>query len=135
LSRVLFHPLIGGFLLSAILAAVMSTISSQLLVTSSSMTEDIYRTFLNKEASSKNMLIMSRASGLVVAAIAVLLSLNSCDSFLGLVGTAWAGFEASFVPLVILPLLWKGIKAMGGLVGMLVGGVVVLLWVYMPHDY
>lgn len=135
LSRVLFHPLIGGFLLSAILAAVMSTISSQLLVTSSSMTEDIYRTFLNKEASSKNMLIMSRVSVLVVAAIAVLLSLNPKESILGLVGNAWAGFGAAFGPLVILTLLWKRITAMGGLAGMLVGGVVVLLWVYMPHRY
>lgn len=135
LSRVLFHPLIGGFLLSAILAAVMSTISSQLLVTSSSMTEDIYRTFLNKEASSKNMLIMSRVSVLVVAAIAVLLSLNPKESILGLVGNAWAGFGAMFGPLVILTLLWKRSTAMGGLAGMLVGGVVVLLWVYMPHRY
>lgn len=135
LSRVLFHPLIGGFLLSAILAAVMSTISSQLLVTSSSMTEDIYRTFLNKEASPKNMLIMSRVSVLVVAAIAVLLSLNPKESILGLVGNAWAGFGAAFGPLVILTLLWKRITTKGGLAGMLVGGVVVLLWVYMPHDY
>src|SRR5690606_11658018 len=113
LSRVLFHPLIGGFLLSAILAAVMITISSQLLVTSSSMTEDIYRTFLIKEASSKNMLIMSRVSVLVVAAIAVLLSLNPKESILGLVGNAWAGFGAAFGPLVILTLLWKRITAMG----------------------
>ncbi|MBD1422288.1 sodium/proline symporter PutP [Sphingobacterium chuzhouense] len=135
LSRVLFHPLIGGFFLSAILAAVMSTISSQLLVTSSSMTEDIYRTFLNKQASPKSMLIMSRVSVLVVAVIAVLLSLNPKESILGLVGNAWAGFGAAFGPLIILSLLWKRITAMGGLAGMLVGGSVVLLWVYVPHDY
>ena len=54
---------------------------------------------------------------------------------MGLVGNAWAGFGAAFGPLVILTLLWKRITAMGGLAGMLVGGVVVLLWVYMPHDY
>src|SRR5690606_874732 len=135
LSRVLFHPLIGGFFLSAILAAVMSTISSQLLVTSSSMTEDIYRTFFNKQASPKNMLIMSRVSVLVVATIAVLLSLNPKESILGLVGNAWAGFGAAFGPLIILSLLWKRITAMGGLAGMLLGGTVVLLWVYVPHAY
>lgn len=135
MSRVLFHPLIGGFLLSAILAAVMSTISSQLLVTSSSMTEDIYKTFFNKQASAKNMLLMSRLSVLIVAIIALLLSLNPKDSILNLVGNAWAGFGAAFGPLILLSLLWKRTTAMAGLLGMLVGGAVVLLWVYIPHDY
>ena len=135
LSRVLFHPLIGGFLLSAILAAVMSTISSQLLVTSSSMTEDIYKAFFNKKASAKNMLVMSRLSVLIVAVIALLLSLNPKDSILNLVGNAWAGFGAAFGPLIILSLLWKRTTALGGLLGMLVGGIVVLLWVYVPHNY
>jgi len=135
LSRVLFHPLIGGFLLSAILAAVMSTISSQLLVTSSSMTEDIYKTFINKNATPKSMLIMSRISVLIVAIIALLLSLNPKNSILNLVGNAWAGFGAAFGPLIILSLLWKRTTAMGGLAGMLVGGAVVLAWVYVPHNY
>lgn len=135
MSRALFHPLIGGFLLSAILAAVMSTISSQLLVTSSSMTEDIYKTFFNKHATAKNMLIMSRVSVLVVAVIAFVLALNPQESILGLVGNAWAGFGAAFGPLIILSLLWKRITAAGGLAGMLVGAVTVLLWVYLPHDY
>jgi len=135
LSKALFHPLIGGFLLSAILAAVMSTISSQLLVTSSSMTEDIYKTFFNKHATAKNMLIISRISVLVVAVVAFLLALNPHESILGLVGNAWAGFGAAFGPLVILSLLWKRTTAMGALSGMLVGGATVLLWVYVPHAY
>lgn len=135
LSKTLFHPLIGGFLLSAILAAVMSTISSQLLVTSSSMTEDIYKTFFNKHATAKNMLIMSRVSVLVVAVVAFVLALNPQESILGLVGNAWAGFGSAFGPLIILSLLWKRITAAGGLAGMLVGAVTVLLWVYLPHDY
>jgi len=134
-SRALFHPLVGGFLLSAILAAVMSTISSQLLVTSSSMTEDIYKTFFNKQASAKNMLLVSRLSVLLVALIALLLSLNPKDSILNLVGNAWAGFGAAFGPLILLSLLWKRTTAMAGLLGMLVGGAVVLLWVYVPHDH
>lgn len=135
LSRALFHPLIGGFLLSAILAAVMSTISSQLLVTSSSMTEDIYKAFFNKTASPKRMLFVSRLSVLIVAIIALLLSLNPKDSILNLVGNAWAGFGAAFGPLIILSLLWKKTTATSGLLGMLVGGATVLLWVYIPHDY
>lgn len=134
-SRVLFHPLIGGFLLSAILAAVMSTISSQLLVTSSSMTEDIYKAFIHKKASPKNLLLMSRLSVLIVAIIALLLSLNPKDSILNLVGNAWAGFAAAFGPVVILSLLWKRTTNIGALVGMLVGGITVLLWVYLPHNY
>ncbi len=135
LSRVLFHPLIGGFLLSAILAAVMSTISSQLLVTSSSMTEDIYRTFFNKSADSKRMLLVSRVSVLIVAIVALLLSLNPKDSILNLVGNAWAGFGAAFGPLIILSLTWKRTTALAGLIGMLVGAVVVLCWVYIPHPF
>lgn len=135
LSRALFHPLIGGFLLSAILAAVMSTISSQLLVTSSSMTEDIYKAFLNKNASPKRMLFVSRLSVLIVAVVALLLSLNPKDSILSLVGNAWAGFGAAFGPLIVLSLLWKRTTAVAGLAGMLVGGIVVLLWVYVPHNY
>ncbi|MCI0920128.1 sodium/proline symporter PutP [Sphingobacterium rhinopitheci] len=134
-SRILFHPLIGGFLLSAILAAVMSTISSQLLVTSSSMTEDIYKAFINKKASPKNLLFTSRASVLIVAIVALLLSLNPQDTILNLVGNAWAGFAAAFGPVVILALLWKRTTNLGALMGMIVGGITVLLWVYIPHDY
>ena len=135
LSKALFHPLIGGFLLSAILAAVMSTISSQLLVTASSMTEDIYKTFFNKHATAKNLLIMSRISVLVVAVVAFLLALDPQESILGLVGNAWAGFGAAFGPPVILSLLWKRTTGMGALSGMLLGGATVLLWVYVPHAY
>lgn len=135
LSRTLFHPFIGGFLLSAILAAVMSTISSQLLVTSSSMTEDIFKTFFPKYATPKNMLLMSRASVLIVAIIALLLSLTPKDSILNLVGNAWAGFGSAFGPLILLSLLWKRTTAIAGLLGMIVGGGTVLAWVYIPHDY
>lgn len=134
-SRILFHPLIGGFLLSAILAAVMSTISSQLLVTSSSLTEDIYKAFLNKKASDKQLLIVSRLSVLIVAIIAVLLSLNPNDSILNLVGNAWAGFGAAFGPIIIFSLFWKKTSWQGALAGMLTGGIVVLLWVYTNHPY
>lgn len=134
-SQVLFHPLIGGFLLSAILAAVMSTISSQLLVTSSSMTEDFYKAFLNRRASEKQLLRISRLSVLVVALVAILLSLNPQDTILNLVGHAWAGFGAAFGPLVLLSLLWRRTTRNGAMAGMVAGGLTVLLWVFIPHAY
>lgn len=134
-SRVLFHPLIAGFLLTAILAAVMSTISSQLLVTSSSLTEDIYKAFVNKKATPGQLLKASRLSVLIVAVIAVLLSLDPKDSILNLVGNAWAGFGSAFGPLIVLSLLWKKTTWQGALVGMLVGGTTVLFWVYLDHPF
>ncbi|TWP23806.1 sodium/proline symporter PutP [Apibacter muscae] len=129
-ARVLFHPLISGFLLSAILAAVMSTISSQLLVTSSSITEDVYKAFINKKPTEKQAMIVSRLSVLGVAIIAFILSLTPRDSILNLVGNAWAGFGATFGPLIILSLFWKRTNAWGALAGMLTGGISVLVWVY-----
>lgn len=134
-SKVLFHPLIGGFILTAILAAVMSTISSQLLVTSSSLTEDIYKAFINKKASSKRMLLVSRLSVLIVAAASLALAINPRDSILGLVGNAWAGFGAAFGPLVLLALLQKKSSWQGAFFGMLVGGITVIIWVYFDHPY
>src|SRR5690554_295353 len=132
-SQVLFHPLIGGFLLAAILAAVMSTISSQLLVTSSSMTEDFYKAFLRRSASGKELLLVSRLSVLVVALIALVLSLNPQDTILDLVGHAWAGFGSAFGPLILLSLLWKRTSRNGAIAGMVVGGLTVLLWIYLDH--
>lgn len=132
-SQVLFHPLIGGFLLSAMLAAVMSTISSQLLVTSSSMTEDFYKAFLRRNASNKELLLISRISVLVIAVIAIVLSLNPQDTILDLVGHAWAGFGSAFGPIILLSLLWKRTSRNGAIAGMVVGGLTVLLWVYLDH--
>jgi len=134
-SKTLFHPLIGGFLLSAILAAVMSTISSQLLVTSSSLTEDFYKAFLRRGASQNELLLISRLSVFAVALVSLLLSLNPKESILELVGHAWAGFGSAFGPLILLSLLWRGISRNGAVAGMLVGGITVLAWVYLDHPY
>ena len=135
LARRLFHPLIGGFLLSAILAAVMSTISSQLLVTSSSLVEDIYKAFINREASNSNLLLVSRLSVLIVAGIAIMVSLTPHDSILNLVGNAWAGFGAAFGPLILLSLLYKKSTVQGALSGMITGGITVLAWIYFDHSF
>ena len=132
LSQLLFSPLVAGFLLAAILAAIMSTISSQLLVTSSSLTEDFYKTFLNKEASQKQQVLVGRLSVLVVALLAIYLAHDRNSSILSLVSNAWAGFGAAFGPVVIASLYWKNMTRNGALVGMLVGALTVLFWIYAP---
>ena len=132
LSQLLFSPLIAGFLLAAILAAIMSTISSQLLVTSSSLTEDFYKTFFNKEASEKQQVFVGRLSVLIVALVAIYLAYDRNSSILSLVSNAWAGFGAAFGPVVIASLYWKDMTRNGALAGMLVGALTVLFWIYAP---
>lgn len=131
-SQFLFHPLISGFLLAAILAAIMSTISSQLLVTSSSLTEDFYKIFINRNASQKELVFIGRISVLIVALVAVYLAYDRESSILTLVSNAWAGFGAAFGPLVILSLYWKRMTFAGALAGMVSGAVTVLFWIYAP---
>jgi|TARA_B110000211_G_scaffold164358_1_gene185561 SSS family solute:Na+ symporter/sodium/proline symporter len=132
LSELLFHPLIAGFLLAAILAAIMSTISSQLLVSSSSLTEDFYKTFLRKEASDAELVLVGRISVSIVAILAIYLAYDRDSSILDLVSNAWAGFGAAFGPLVLFSLYWKRMNFAGALSGMVVGAVTVLLWIYGP---
>jgi len=132
LSQVLFHPLIVGFLLAAILAAIMSTVSSQLLVTSSSLTEDIYKTFLNKNVSEKELVLISRICVVIVALIAIGLAYNRDSSILQLVSNAWAGFGASFGPLIVFGLYWKRMTFSAALAGIIIGATTVLLWIYLP---
>ncbi|GED12474.1 sodium/proline symporter PutP [Aneurinibacillus migulanus] len=128
-SNILFHPLITGFLLAAILAAIMSTISSQLLVTSSAVTEDFYKSFFRRNATDKELVFIGRASVLVIALIAITLAFNASETILGLVGYAWAGFGSAFGPAILLSLYWKRMTKWGALAGMLVGAVTVIFWV------
>lgn len=134
LSQVLFHPLVGGFLLAAILAAIMSTISSQLLVSSSSLTEDFYRTFFRRAASQSELVLVGRLSVLAVSVVAVLLALDRSASILSLVSNAWAGFGAAFGPIILLSLFWKRLTRDGALAGMIVGALTVLVWIYAPIE-
>ncbi|MFB6348260.1 sodium/proline symporter PutP [Moraxella sp. ZJ142] len=129
-SQILFHPLISGFLLAAILAAIMSTISSQLLVVSSSLTRDVYKLFLDKDASEARQVTVGRISVVIVAVVAIILAGDSNSSVLKLVSHAWAGFGAAFGPLVILSLMWKRMNRNGALAGMIVGALTVVVWVY-----
>ncbi len=132
LSEILFHPFISGFLLAALLAAVMSTISSQLLVTASSLTEDIYKTFFRRSATDKELMMISRLAVLAVAVIAVGLSFNNNSTILSLVGYAWAGFGAAFGPVILMSLYWKRMNKWGALAGMISGAVTVIAWAKTP---
>ncbi|AZZ98919.1 sodium/proline symporter PutP [Pseudoalteromonas sp. R3] len=132
LSELLFHPLIAGFLLAAILAAIMSTISSQLLVSSSSLTEDFYKIFLRKDASDKELVLVGRISVALVSLCAIYLAYDRDSTILSLVSNAWAGFGAAFGPLVLLSLFWKRMNFAGALSGMIVGAATVLFWIYGP---
>ena len=143
LSNTLFDPLVSGFLLAAILAAIMSTISSQLLVTSCSLTEDIYHTFLRKKASDTELVLVGRFSIVAVALLAIFLAHDRDSSILSLVSNAWAGFGAAFGPVVLLSLFWARMTRQGALAGIVVGASAVLFWIYgdftinnqTPSDY
>lgn len=143
LSNTLFNPLVSGFLLAAVLAAIMSTISSQLLVTSCSLTEDIYHTFLRKEANDTELVLVGRFCIVIVALLAIFLAHNRDSSILSLVSNAWAGFGAAFGPVVLMSLFWARMTRQGALAGILVGASAVLLWIYggftidnqTPSDY
>ncbi|MGH8352928.1 MAG: sodium/proline symporter PutP [Pseudomonas sp.] len=128
LAKILFNPWVAGVLLSAILAAVMSTLSCQLLVCSSALTEDFYKAFLRKGASQRELVWVGRAMVLLVAVVAILIAANPQSKVLGLVSYAWAGFGAAFGPVVIFSLLWKRMTRNGALAGMLLGAVTVILW-------
>ncbi|KAA0546350.1 sodium/proline symporter PutP [Bacillus sp. BGMRC 2118] len=127
-ADVLFNPWVSGILLAAILAAIMSTIDSQLLVSSSAVAEDIYRAVFRKDASEKELVWIGRAAVVVIALIAILLAGNPDSSVLSLVSYAWAGFGAAFGPVIILALFWKRMTGRGALAGMIVGAVTVVVW-------
>lgn len=129
LTSILFNPWIAGILLSAILAAVMSTLSCQLLVSASALTEDIYKPFFRKNASQKEMVLVGRIMVLVIAAIAIYIAMDKNNKVLGLVSNAWAGFGAAFGPVILFSVIWKRMTRNGALAGMFTGAVTVLIWI------
>ena len=128
LSKALFNPWIAGVLMSAILAAVMSTLSCQLLVCSSTLTEDFYRRMIRPKAGNRELMIFSRAMVLAVAVVAIVIASDPNNLVLALVSYAWAGFGAAFGPVVLISLWWKRMTRNGALAGMLTGAVTVLVW-------
>ena len=127
----IFPVFIAGIFLSAILAAIMSTADSQLLVTASAITEDFYHNKIRPNASAKELMWVSRGCVMVVALIAVLIATNQNSTVLGLVEYAWAGFGSAFGPLVLCSLFWRRANKYGAYAGIIVGGLVDLFWAQM----
>ena len=128
LAEALFNPWIAGVLLSAILAAVMSTLSCQLLVCSSALTEDFYHGFIRPHAGERELVWIGRATVLAVALLAIFIARDPDSRVLGLVSYAWAGFGAAFGPVVLFSLFWGRMTGIGALAGMVVGAATVILW-------
>jgi sodium/proline symporter len=124
----LFHPVVAGILLAAILAAVMSTADSQLLVSSSALAEDFYKQVFKKDASSEEIVMVGRIAVVGISVVALVLAMTPDSSVLGLVSYAWAGFGAAFGPALILSLYWERMNRNGALAGILVGGITIVVW-------
>lgn len=125
-------PVVGGLFLCGIMAAIMSTADSQLLVSASSMAEDIYCGVLGKKNEDKKVLRVSRITVLVIAVLAFLIALDPNSSIMGLVSNAWAGLGAAFGPIVIFSLFWKRTNLQGAIAGVASGALAVIVWDYLP---
>lgn len=130
--RKIFPSFIAGILLSAIIAASMSTADSQLLVASSAFTADIYQPLFRKKASDKELLWMGRLIVVIIAIVAYIMAMNpNSGNIMSLVSNAWAGFGASFGPVIILSLYWKRFTNQGAVCGVIFGGLTVFLWIFL----
>ena len=123
---------IGGVFLCGILAAIMSTADSQLLVTASAVSEDMYKGVIKKNATEKSALFVGKIAVIVVAVIAFFIALDPNSSIMGLVSDAWAGFGSAFGPVILLALFWKRSNLAGAVSGMAVGALTVIVWDYLP---
>jgi sodium/proline symporter len=123
-----FVPWIGGIFLAAILSAIMSTIDSQLLVSSSALTEDLYRRFSDSEPSDTKLMWFGRVSVVIIAVVAMILALSPGNTVLGLVSYAWGGFGAAFGPVILMALFSRKTTWKSALSGMLIGTAVLIVW-------
>ena len=124
----IFNPFIAGLILSAVLAAIMSTASAQLLVAASAFAQDFYRSLLHKNASQSELVWVSRLSVLAIAALSLTLAMNPESLILDMVAYAWAGFGAAFGPALLASLFWRRATRNGILAGIITGGITVLVW-------
>ena len=128
----MYPAFIAGIFLCAILAASMSTADSQLLAASSAVSQDIFKGLIKKDAEEKDVLNVSRFTVFLIALIALFMSLNPNSSIFNLVSFAWSGFGGTFGPLVLLALYWKRTTAAGAIAGLVCGGIVDVIWHYIP---
>jgi sodium/proline symporter len=128
LATLLFHPVVAGVCLAGILAAVMSTADSQLLVASSAVAEDLWRGRLRPAAGDRELLWVGRISVVAIALVAMALAADPDSKVLDLVAYAWAGFGAAFGPAILLSLYWARMTGAGALAGIVTGGATVVIW-------
>ena len=124
----LFSSFPAGIVMSAVLAAIMSTASAQLLVSASAFSQDIYKMVFNKNASQSHLVLVSRITVVTMAALAVMIAMDPNSFVLSMVAYAWAGFGASFGPLILMSLFWRNMTKAGAIAGIIVGGTTVLIW-------
>jgi sodium/proline symporter len=128
MSTEYLHPVLAGICLSGILAAIMSTAAAQILVSSSAFAQDIYKGLLRPSSHGKELLWVGRGAVLTIAILAFLLAINPENTVLDLVAWAWAGFGSAFGPAIVISLYWNRMTRNGALAGMIVGGLIVILW-------
>ncbi|MBA5761398.1 sodium/proline symporter PutP [Vibrio sp. 404] len=128
LVNAMFHPVVAGILLAAILAAIMSTADSQLLVSSSALAEDFYKQVYKKDATTEEVVTVGRVAVVAISIVALFLAMTPDSTVLGLVSYAWAGFGAAFGPAMVLSLYWSRMNRNGALAGIIVGGVTIVVW-------
>lgn len=124
----LCNPVVAGLLMTAILAAIMSTASSQLLVTAASVSRDIYATIFKKDVEGPAIVWASRITVVIIAVIAIIMAINPDSSVFDLVSFAWGGFGAAFGPMILFSLFWRRMTLPGAIAGMITGGVVDFIW-------
>lgn len=128
LADTMLNPWVAGFVLAGVLAAIMSTIDSQLLVCSSAIAEDIYRGLIRPNADQKELVWLSRFSVVAVALLAAVMGMNPESSILDLVSYAWGGFGAAFGPVILFSLFWRGMNRNGAIAGLVIGAATVAIW-------
>lgn len=130
LAEILFHPVIAGVVMAGILAATISSSDSYLLIAGSAFSQGLYKGIFKKNASDKQVMWMSRLVILLITFISIIIAWDEHSVIFTIVSFAWAGFGATFGPLVLFSIFWKRITREGAIAGMISGGVMVFFWEY-----
>ena len=133
LANILFNPWMAGILISAVLSAIMSVVSAQLLASASAVTEDIYHALFKKNLDQKRLVLIGRMTVVGIALVAAILASNPKSNILQLVAYAWSGLGASFGPIILMSLYWKRMTSGGAMAGMIAGALTVILWHYLGN--
>ena len=131
LASMLMHPLFAGLIMAGILAATISSSDSYLLIASSAFSKNLFQGVFHTKANDKQVMVVSRVTLIVIALIGSLIALDENSVIFTIVSFAWAGFGATFGPLMLFSLFWKRTTRAGAIAGMLSGGAMVFIWNYL----